>query len=272
MAKEAGTFGQKKPAFGQKKPATFGQKDVMFQGTFGQKEHATFGQKCQKSQAPFDTFVQSNKETPKVPRPVYSRVFPCIPVFSVFSVFTCIPVYSRVFPIIPGIPLYSVCSRVFPGIPVYSRDIPVFPGIPVYSRVFPVFPCEARPARPLEPRGPFCGGGGVTGGGVPCGMPRYTPGYAPWAYPGVYTWQTTRYTTPGHPATAQERASGLKGPRGVRVGQGPGAKGPGTLPYLRSFWPGVPDRLQPVRDNRWIGSRSGRPLAGLDVSDLERLR
>ena len=54
--------------------------------------------------------------------PVYSRVFPCIPVlFRVFRVF-----------------------RVFPGIPVYSRVFPVFPcipGIPGYSRVFPVFPC-----------------------------------------------------------------------------------------------------------------------------------
>ena len=88
---------------------------------------------------------------------------------------------------------------------------------------------------------------------------------------GVYMWQTTVYTTPPHPATAQEWASGLKRPRGVRAGQGQGRHAALTLLYLRSFWPGHRIGPRPIRGKCWIGSRSSPARAGLDVSDLECL-
>ena len=202
-----------------------------------------------------------------------------------------IPVYSRysrvfrVFPVLPGITRYSRVFRVFPVFR-YSRVFPVFPGIPGYPGIpvyslYSLYSLQRRaPARPIEPRGPFwpCGvalstplsmTGVVYGGGYP-------PGHAPGACPGGYT---TPVHHPGHAqrgaqchTARSERASGLNGPRGLRVGRGRGRKAAPLFPYLRSFLPGIPDRLQPVWGNRWIGSRAPWALGPRDVSDLERLR
>ena len=116
----------------------------------------------------------------------------------------------------------------------------------------------------MEPRGPFWVARGA----------REAILWCPWCGGG--------YTTPppphGHhrraaraPRATPERASGLNGPRGVRVAGTQGRHAALGFPYLRSFWPGSPDGLQAVRDNRWIGSRSRPAWAGLDVSDLECL-
>ena len=86
-------------------------------------------------------------------------------------------------------------------------------------------------------------------------------------YGGVPCHRTPTRTRPGMP----EWPSGLNGLAGLRVAYGSGAQGAPRLLYLRSFWPGSPDPLQGVWDNRWIGSRSRPAWAGLDVSDLECL-
>ena len=95
---------------------------------------------------------------------------------------------------------------------------------------------------------------------------------------------TRGYTTPprgappgmvqhaGTPRPAHERASGLNRPRGVRAARGRGSEAAAPFPYLRSFWPGSPDRPRADLGNRWIGSRSRAAQAALDVSDLECLR
>ena len=196
-------------------------------------------------------------------------VIPCVPCIP------CVPVYSPVFPVFPCVP----------GIPGYYRVYPVFPCIPVYSRCVPV---RARPARPVEPRGPFLHGARGPADPVSDGV----PGRVGWGTPLVMYptppmggWGTCPGgTTPHHaghhvrhrvrraPRAVQERPSGLNGPRGDRVGGGAGGKAAGVFPYLRSFWPGGPEPAKPVPDNRWIGSRSRPPKGGLDVSDLECLR
>ena len=194
----------------------------------------------------------------------YSRYSPVFPVIPVFPVFPVIPVF-------PGIPGY-------PGIPVYS---PVFPGIPVYSR-------SCAPREATEPRGPFLRGAwwhvpvGQTGhrvvgcGGVPPGTVPHPPMGG-----GVLD---QGYTTPPHhavtglhhgymtPRAAQERASGLRWPRGVRVARGRSREAAPLFLYLRSFWPGIQSQRSWLWGNRWIGSRSRRPWGLLDVSDLECLR
>ena len=200
---------------------------------------------------------------------MYPRVFPCIPVYSRVSRYSRYSRYSRVFPGTPGITVYS---RVFPCIPVYS----------LY---------EARPARPLSPEAhsrPARGDAGRAGGrcsglrgGVPGGVPHgHTPyplggmGYAHGVHHPVTPPRSTLHRPPARPAAPRaglEWASGLNRPRGVRAGRGQGRHAPLTFPYLRSFWPGVRNRLQPVPDNRWIGSRSRLPRGSLDVSDLECL-
>ena len=104
----------------------------------------------------------------------------------------------------------------------------------------------------------------------------YPPGHAHGACPGGYTTPTP---PPWHgPRRApcrtarQEWASGLNRPRGDRAGWPYGHPSRVAFPYLRSFRPGIPDRLKAVWGNRWIGSRSRAPLAPWDVSDLECLR
>ena len=74
------------------------------------------------------------------------------------------------------------------------------------------------------------------------------------------------------PRTPRQRPSGLNRPRGVRVACTQGRHAALGFPYLRLFWPGGQNRLRPVLGNRWIGSRASPALAGLDVSDLERLK
>ena len=199
----------------------------------------------------------------------YSRVFPvfpCIPCIPGYSpVFPC----SRVFPVFPGIPVYPVFPCI-PCIPVYSRCSRVFPCIPCIPMYSRVFPSTARPARPLSPEARYCGVAGC-GCGVPGGMPLYTPGYAPWAYPGCTCGRPPGTPPPRTPPPRRNGPLGSIGLAGLAVARGPGPHVARVFPYLRSFWPGGQNRLQPVLSNRWIGSRAGPALAGPDVSDLECL-
>ena len=107
------------------------------------------------------------------------------------------------------------------------------------------------------------------------------PGW--WGGGGVPPWTCPRgmsrgYTTP-RPTTGMARGV-LRAPRTPRngpLGSG-GLAGPGEageagkagfpLLYLRPFSPGTQNGPKAVLANGWIGSRSGRPQAGLDVQDL----
>ena len=120
---------------------------------------------------------------------VYSLVFPCIPVYSLYSRYPVYSLYSRY-------SRYSVCS----GIPVYS----------VYS-LYPRAPREA-----LEPRGPFLHGarcGGVCRTGctrVPVACPGVYPLGTPLVMPTGTRVHPVRHP-PATPRAAQEWPSGLNG-------------------------------------------------------------
>ena len=178
--------------------------------------------------------------------------------------------YSRVFRVFHGIPGIPGIT----GVPVYSTVfpvLPVFPCIPVYSTVFPVFP--VFPCIPLNPearQGRLPGNTreytGIHGNtrvyrlpGVTGGCTRVPP-LSSWVpLGGTQEDRVVPWYTPRAPLPAQERPSGLNGPRGVRVAAGRGHHVAALFPYLRSFWPGHPDGLRAIRANRWIGSRSRAP-------------
>ena len=194
---------------------------------------------------------------------VYSRVFPVFP-YSRYSVYSPVFPYSRVFPVfpcihcipgIPGIPgitgipgytrysRYSRYSRVYPVSPVF----PCIPGIPVYSRI-PVYSSTTR-----APRGPLSPEAHSLRGAVWRGVVYMVPSTPLVACPGVYPRGTPLVMPrrgvlehpvhhPPPPRAAQEWASGLNRPRGDRVGMGSGGKAALVFSYLRSFWPGHPDR------------------------------
>ena len=110
----------------------------------------------------------------------------------------------------------------------------------------------------MVPWGPLVPCPGVYPRGTPLGMPRRGT-------------QGTMVHHPPPPRPAQEWASGLNRPRGLRVARGPEGHAALGFPYLRSFWPGVRNRLRAVLDNRWIGSRYPWAQGPGDVSDLECL-
>ena len=191
---------------------------------------------------------------------VYSRV---LPVFPVIPCITGIPVYyrysrySRVFRVfrVFSVPRYSRVFRVF-------RVFPYIRGVTPYSPVFRVFPCVPRPARPLSPEGHSeparCSRVVGTGVVYPMVIP-HTPlggyGVCPGGTPPPYPTTLEQLAGSERPVSAQERASGLNGLAGKRAGPGTGPGCTRAFLYLRSFRPGIPDRLRAIRGKCWIGSR-----------------
>ena len=100
---------------------------------------------------------------------------------------------------------------------------------------------------------PRQGWGGVWGGGYP--TTPYLPGTPSPAEAGSSSQH------PAAPRAVQERASGLNGPRGVRAAPGSGPPCGPSFPYLRSFWPGIPDGLRAIWGNRWIDPGPRGPRA-----------